>query len=87
MPNITRVNICWNRSWESRHGLWDIDSYELQELDAAGTKTFDYILILKAESYGGFLEFVISWGRKRKKYGSSLFSLDDSTLALLLLHC
>lgn len=82
------VEIRWNRPWESRHGLFKIDEEERKKLIEAGLDVeYDYILVLKAFDREDLIEIVNSAGVPMKKYNSSIFALDDTTLALLLLYC
>ena len=84
MPNIL-VNIRWNPPG-GRTGL-----FELNQEEKSFWQNADYRLIIKCQDYDELIEIIRSVGltiKKRTIHGTkTTFSLDDSTLALLLLHC
>lgn len=81
------VEIRWNRPWESRHGLFKIEEEDRKDCKAAGIDiSYDYVLVLKADCFEDLIEIVNAAGVPLT-HAFTVFTLDDTTLALLLLHC
>lgn len=83
MPN-TLVKIRWNPPG-GKTGLFSVKDGPLAS--SAAWQGADYLLILKCQGYDELIEIIRSVDLTIIKPKIHTFNLDDSTLALLLLHC